>query len=125
MSTTEKDDLNFAEEVQYAAEYIDRAVGLRPDDNLADLLRETVWESAYVDSPDGGGSTNVLGIGRFEDGRWVSVEGWADYTGWGCQCGADFYVSDSRDDVISNGVTVDMARTLGIAKPGAGVEAKP
>lgn len=54
-------------------------------------------------------------LGRLGDGRWFGLEAWNDYTGWGCGEGADFYVGDSEDDVILNGLTQEGRAALAVA----------
>ncbi len=53
-------------------------------------------------------------VARLTDGRWIGLEAWNDYTGWGCQDGADAYIGDTRDDVIANGITNDGRSALGM-----------
>lgn len=61
-----------------------------------------------------GSELSLYVIARLKDGRWLGLEGWNDYTGWGCQDGADAYFGTSREDVIANGITNDGRSALGL-----------
>lgn len=44
---------------------------------------------------------------KFRDGRIAYVTGWCDYTGWGCQDGAEVYYYDSRPDQVPGPYGID------------------
>ncbi len=71
---------------------------------------EKVWEPGQ----SVGSELNLYLIARLKDGRWIGLDAWNDYTGWGCQDGADVYFGDSREDVIANGITNDGRSALGL-----------
>lgn len=62
----------------------------------------------------GGTDLALYLIARLVDGRWIGLEAWNDYTGWGCQDGSDAYIGATRDDVIANGITNDGRSALGM-----------
>ena len=86
---------------------------------LADLASVTDYS---IRSDDGewqpGGSIatelSMYILGTLKTGEWFALEAWNDYTGWGCQDGADLYIGPTREDVIANGVTNDGRSALGI-----------
>jgi hypothetical protein len=61
-------------------------VGVQPAD-IARVLR--AWGESGGGSEWSGGFTFAL-----KDGRYAYLSGWCDYTGWGCQDGADLRYFD-------------------------------
>lgn len=62
-----------------------------------------------------GSELSMTLLGRLHDGRWFGLEAGNDFTGWGCMGDqADLYVSDSREDVILNGLTAEGRNALGV-----------
>lgn len=74
---------------------------------------------AWGYSPEGGGSWEGGFIMELKDGRFATLTGWCDYTGWGCQDGVEVkfheslpeapgsFVSDSWSDPPNQNVDVD------------------
>lgn len=94
--------------VQSAYEY-------HPTDELsAKDVKEIAWVGYHVEWEDG---DLISAIGVTPDGRWVTLYGGCDYTGWDCQSGADWYVTDSYEDACANGLTNEMRDLLGIKRP--------
>lgn len=58
--------------------------------------------------------------GTLKDGRWFSGTLWNDYTGWGCQSGADFRVAATEAEVDAYGLDKRERELLGIADPTSG-----
>lgn len=69
---------------------------------------------SLTDKTPGGTELQLCLVAQLTDGRWIGLEAWNDYTGWGCQDGADAYIGDTRDDVIANGITNDGRSALGL-----------
>lgn len=61
-----------------------------------------------------GTELSMVVLGELHDGRWFGLEAWNDFTGWGCQDGADLYIGESRIDVVLNGLTQEGRSALGI-----------
>lgn len=82
---------------------------------IDEVVRYAVsYHSSEWKPGDGGGTELDLAVvARLHDGRWVSVEGWNDYTGWGCQDGAYVRVSATEDDVVWHGLSAEARRRLG------------
>lgn len=76
---------------------------------IADIKPEDVEEvlSAYGGSDEGGGSWNGGFILKMKDGRYAHVSGWCDYTGWGCQDGAEVEFSDKPITVVETEYELD------------------
>lgn len=55
-------------------------------------------------------------VGRLVDGRWFAAEGWNDYTGWGCQDGADLLVGATEDEVVYDGLSKEARGLLGYSE---------
>ncbi len=105
-----EDGLDLREELRYALEY----GAYREDAHaLADSLEHIAY---HVVSPDGGGSIDIRYVGKTPTGTFIALEAWADYTGWGCQDGADLVERDTLDEVVRDGVTMEAAGLLGIDK---------
>ncbi|GAA4075617.1 hypothetical protein [Nocardioides kongjuensis] len=86
---------------------------------LADIAEVTDYSISYHGAPwtpgeDGGTELTLIVLARLTDGRWLAMEAWNDYTGWGCQDGVDAYVGPTREDVVTNGLTNDARSALGI-----------
>ncbi len=64
-----------------------------------------------------GTELDLAAVLRLTDGRWAAVEAWNDYTGWGCLAAADWYIGESLDDVVSNGLTQEGRAHLGLSLP--------
>lgn len=71
-----------------------------------------VWVPGSNDA--GGTELDMQLLGKLHDGRWFALEAWNDYTGWGCQDGADLYIGRTRKDVIANGLTESGRSALGL-----------
>jgi len=61
-----------------------------------------------------GTQLNMLVVGVLKDGRWFSGAFYNDYTGWGCQSGADFRVSESEQTLYEYGLDASERDKLGI-----------
>jgi hypothetical protein len=87
--------------------------------DLWDVAEVTEYAIDYHGTPwspgSGGGSElGLVLVARLKDGRWLGLEAWNDYTGWGCQDGSDLYIGPTREDVIANGITNDGRSALGL-----------
>lgn len=60
-----------------------------------------------------GSELDMIVLAELENGLWLGIEAWNDYTGWGCQDGATASVG-TRDDVIRHGLSDDACRKLGL-----------
>jgi hypothetical protein len=90
---------------------------------LADLATVTHYGINYhghtwTPGEAGGSELEMVLLGTLRDGRHFALEAWNDYTGWGCQDGADFYAGDTEGDVIHNGLTQEGRTRLGVSLPG-------
>ena len=65
-------------------------------------------------SPEGYASTNIALMGRLADGRWVTCVAWSDTTGFGCQEGVDWRISDTRETAIAMGLDKESRAHLGL-----------
>lgn len=88
----------------------------------ADVAEVTDWYVTYHEGPpyiagsgDTGSELTLIAILRLHDGRWVALQGWNDYTGWGCQDGAEMKVGGSREQVVRFGLDDDGRRKLGLS----------
>lgn len=89
-------------------------------EDAATLAQSLTHIAYHVTSPEGGGSISLYYVGETPSGTFIALEAWADYTGWGCQDGADLVERDTFDEVVRDGVTMEAAGLLGIPKtPGA------
>lgn len=82
---------------QYAATIPASEIGRRI--TLNDVLRVVKYEASYSgDKWKPGDYTgtelDLRVLFRLKDGRWGLLTGWNDYTGWGCQDGADLKVGE-------------------------------
>jgi len=59
-----------------------------------------IWWTSNGDDEDIGTELSLYGVMRFADGRWGYLEAWNDYTGWGCQDGVDWTVSDTAAALV-------------------------
>jgi hypothetical protein len=88
---------------------------------LQDISRVDRYDISYHGSPwvrdddvSGGSELSMTLLAELSDGRWLSVEAWNDYTGWGCQDGSELRVGDTRERVISQGLTAAARKSLGL-----------
>lgn len=86
-----------------------------------DVAEVTDWFISYhsggryeVGSGDTGTELDLVAVLRLWDGRWASVQGWNDYTGWGCQDGSTVAIGESREQVIRFGLDEEGRRKLGL-----------
>ncbi len=56
---------------------------------------------------------NWVGVFELNDGRFVSISSWCDYTGWGCQVGGEMMVANSEEDIIRFGLNDGERERLG------------
>lgn len=47
---------------------------------------------------------------RLKDGRFAYLTGWCDYTGWGCQDGAELYYFDAPPDLSALAMVVEILK---------------
>lgn len=102
---------------QFSAAPIPEAVDppIRVHD-LAEVVRYYVEHNDVVWTPgstDGGSELKLIVVARAKDGRWVAVEAWNDYTGWGCQDNSDVRIGTSEDQVVAYGLSNDARARLG------------
>lgn len=77
---------------------------------FADVVDVTRYKVSYNDGdwkpgdPTGSEMSMTL-VARLTDGRWLSIEAWNDYTGWGCQDGSDVRVAATEDQLVKHGLT--------------------
>lgn len=65
--------------------------------------------------PDDAGGTELelIIVGTLNDGRWLFVEAWNDYTGWGCRDGSVVRTAATLPEIVA-GLTPDSRRELGL-----------
>lgn len=63
----------------------------------------------------GGTELDMSVLGVLTDGRWFVVEAWNDFTGWGCQDGADVTIGATRADVLEN-TTKSAKEAMGVSE---------
>lgn len=85
---------------------------------IGDLAEVVRYYAEYNDvrwmpGNDGGSELVLVVVAKTTDGRWVSIEAWNDYTGWGCQDGSDVRIGGTEDQVVRFGLTEDARRRLG------------
>jgi len=64
----------------------------------------------------GGWDGDFAGVGRLKDGRWFGWEGWHDSTGWDCQSGATFVITDSQEDAFRWGLSKETRKAFGVVE---------
>lgn len=86
-----------------------------------DVAEVTDWFVSYHDggryvvgSGHTGTELDLVAVLRLKDGRWVSVQAWNDYTGWGCGEGSNVAIGSTRDQVVRFGLDDEGRRKLGI-----------
>ena len=57
-----------------------------------------------------------IGAFQLNDGRYIFISAWCDYTGWGCQDGGNCYVASSLNKLIKLGITIEERQRLGFNK---------
>lgn len=83
---------------------LDRAIAV---EDIAEVVAWVGWES---DGP------NLVAIVRLASDEWAAVNGWADYTGWGCRDGVTWWIGSSREAVELGGLDeFDRERLAGVA----------
>lgn len=87
----------------------------RPD--VAEVV--DCWFNHNGDPADEGTGTelHVYAVVRFTDGRWGYVEAWNDFTGWGCQDGIDWRISDEGPERLYEVGMTDEGRARLAWKP--------
>ena len=91
-------------------------------ESVAQVVRYRVWSHSEEWKPgDGriGSELEMYLVLRLTDGRWVSVEASNDYTGWGCQSGADFRIGDTEQQVVQFGLSQSGRVALGYEQAAA------
>jgi hypothetical protein len=68
-------------------------------------------------SGDTGSELDLVAILRLKDGRWASVQGWNDYTGWGCRDGSQMSIGATKEQVVRFGLDDEGRTKLGLANP--------
>lgn len=61
---------------------------------------------------------DLVAVMRLKDGRWASVHGGCDTTGWGCQDYIDWRYGTSLNDIVVNGLTNQSRGWLNLELPG-------
>ena len=56
-----------------------------------------------------------LAVVRLEDGRYVFLTAWCDYTGWDCQSGGQSWVSNDLEQLIQFGISDVDRMALGLS----------
>lgn len=83
--------------------------------DIAEVVRYAVsyHGAQWKPGDETGTELSLCAVARAKDGRWVAVEGWNDYTGWGCQDGADIRVGATEDQVVRYGLSESARGWLG------------
>lgn len=97
-------------DVQYIFEDFNDKKDFEPSD-VAEVLK------AACHSPEGWGSIDLAIVVKLNDGRWGVIAGWADTTGWGCQCGGEVTAFPTEDEMVRFGLTDEYRRWLGYEQP--------
>jgi hypothetical protein len=110
MSTTPSDpDMDIREEILSGFDYA--TVQEWALDDLDEILR------SHVESPEGYGSVELSAVVRLKDGRWGTACGWADTTGWGCQCDFEAKAFATEDEAVRFGLDNARRDLLGYPQP--------
>lgn len=70
-------------------------------------------EGLWAPGRDIGTELEMYLVLKLTDGRWAAVEASTDYTGWGCQSGADVRIGDTEQQVVEYGLTRSGRDALG------------
>lgn len=84
--------------------------------DVAEVVRWYVSYHGYdrwQPGDDTGTELTLAAVLRLHDGRWASVVAWNDYTGWGCQDGADIRIGATVDEVVAQGLDQESRVLLG------------
>lgn len=68
----------------------------------------------YLPGGDTGTELQLYAVLRLRDGRWVALEAWTDYTGWGCQDGTEIKVGATYRQVVDLGLSQGARIALGL-----------
>lgn len=71
-----------------------------------DEVQEVVHAWSLAQSTGQWDGDEVKYVIVLKDGRWAFIEGWCDYTGWGCQDGAMAYFASSEEELVENHLSV-------------------
>lgn len=104
-------DLSYAWDEAIREQDVRVIPGIKVSSELAEF-ESVSWEAMWGDSPEGYASTNVVALGKVNDGRWVVLEGWCDTTGWDCQAGGTIVYADSREHAINFGLDDESRKRL-------------
>jgi hypothetical protein len=69
-----------------------------------------------VSEPYAGTELDMNLTAELMDGRWISVQSWNDYTGWGCQDGSEVRIGDSESQVVEFGLDNNGRKVLGYSE---------
>lgn len=58
-----------------------------------------------------------VGIFELNDGRFISISAWCDYTGWDCRGGGIIFVGGTEEEIIRFGTDLDARRRLNLLLP--------
>lgn len=122
MTTPLHPDFAGADRYESPVDDIDGALAYHhPDIRIEDVAAVdayhlTTEEGVWSPGKQLGREPGVAALLHLKDGSWLGLEGWADYTGWDCQSGADFWRADSRDECIAL-MSAEARRTLGFEPP--------
>ena len=92
------------------------------------IRNSTPWNKAVLTTPAAhtdvkrviasviGENDGARWVGLFElnDGRFVAISSWCDYTGWGCQDGGEMMVASSEEDIIRYGLSDGERERVGL-----------
>ncbi len=89
--------------------------GARAEDITADrIARVAGWA---VENPEGMADYNFAAIVELVDGTWAGCMAWTDTSGWGCQQGVYWRVTESVPDAITFALDNEGRRRHGAALP--------
>lgn len=82
--------------------------------NISGINRESVKRiiASTLGERDGRSWT---GIFELNDGRFISVCSWCDYTGWDCQAGGEIFVAYDEESIKKFGLSEEERKRLAIS----------
>ena len=84
-----------------------------PTISVEGVSREAVEEIVALENGENDGP-DWVGLFRLKDGRFVTVEGGCDYTGWDCQASTMVQVADTKENAIRYAMSDSARDRLGL-----------
>jgi len=71
------------------------------------------WDTSSRDESDWDGWSGKL-LARLKDSRYIFLDGWCDYTGWGCQDNVKRFVARDLRSLLNWAITPDERKEIGL-----------